>query len=51
MKTHHAMKVDRAAARRQLANLRTTRIDVRHDIASDVLAVHERHIRQEWDDE
>ena len=51
MRTHRAMKADRATVRRQLANLRTTRIDVRHDNATDVLSVHESYVRQGWDDD
>jgi hypothetical protein len=45
------MKTQRAQARRQLANLRTTRIDARHETVSDVLSVHEAFIRADWDDE
>lgn len=51
-RTHQGMRSDRAEARRKLASLRgSTRIDVRHDTASDVLAIHDRYIRQGWDDE
>lgn len=51
MRSHAGMKSDRATARRQLAALRTTRIDVRHEVVSDVLSIHDGFIRKEWDDD
>jgi hypothetical protein len=50
-RTYQGMKTDRANARRQLANLRTTRIDARHESVSDVLSIHDRYMREDWDDE
>jgi hypothetical protein len=37
MRTHRQAKYDRGAARRQLAALRTTRVDARHESVSDDL--------------
>lgn len=51
MRSHQGMKNDRATARRQLQSLRTTRIDVRHEVVGDALSTHQRIIREEREDD
>jgi hypothetical protein len=53
MRTHHAMKADRATARRQLRSLRgSTAVGIRHELTSvDLLETHRRFVADEMDDE
>lgn len=45
------MRTDRATARRELAKIRTTRIDARHERVGDVLSIHDRYVREESEEE
>jgi hypothetical protein len=51
MRTHRQVKYDRGTARRQLAALRTTRVDARHEqVSDDLIEQHWRYVDGEDDE-